>query len=132
MHGFSDDDYISFNEVHGMTELNNLSPIQIKVVSKFYFIKLVFYNFLEPHVFNIGNVAANFANYAEGGRARQVKMSKFVEFKPLKSAIKNPDFLTWDFANFDEPQQLHALWQALYKFEKKVINFFIIKYKVFF
>jgi hypothetical protein len=25
----------------------------------------------------------------------------------------------WDFANFDAPTQLHALWQALYAFEQK-------------
>ena len=37
--------------------------------------------------------------------------------------LSAPDMLIWDFAKFDYPAQLHALWQALYKFESKVGTF---------
>lgn len=65
-------------------------------------------------------MANGFSLYTEGGRARQVKVPKFVSFKSLQDSLKNPEILPWDFAYFDEPPKLHALWQALYKFEKKV------------
>lgn len=74
----------------------------------------------EPSIFNIGKIPVEFGDYIEGcGRARQVKVPSFVDFKPLKQAIEEPEFVMWDFAHFDAPAQLHALWQALYKFEDK-------------
>lgn len=42
-----------------------------------------------------------------------------MDFKPLKQALEEPEFIMWDFAHFDAPTQLHALWQALYSFEAK-------------
>lgn len=63
-------------------------------------------------------------------------MTKFIEFKSLAEALKAPEFLIWDFAKFDGSDQLHRLWQALYKFEQKVFNnifyintFNFLKYK---
>lgn len=82
--------------------------------------------FLEPDAFNIGDVAKNFAPHTEGGRARQVKVPKIVEYKSLQESLNEPEILTWDFAKFDSPLRLHALWQGLYKFEQKVC-FFINK-----
>jgi hypothetical protein len=65
-------------------------------------------------------VPADFGDYIEGcGRARQVKVPSFVDFKPLKRALEEPEFIMWDFANFEAPSQLHSLWQALYAFEEK-------------
>ena len=68
-------------------------------------------------------MARNFSEYKEGGRARQAKVPKYVNFKSLAESLKNPDYLVWDFAKFEAPAQLHALWQALYKFEEKVGRF---------
>lgn len=105
MHGFEDGDYIAFSEVQGMTELNTMSPVPIKVI--------------KPDAFNIGDVAKGFSPHTEGGRARQVKVPKFVDYKSLQESINDPEFLIWDFAKFDSPPQMHALWQALYSFEQK-------------
>jgi len=33
-HGFQDGDYVTFTEVHGMTELNRCEPRQIKVLGE--------------------------------------------------------------------------------------------------
>uniref|UniRef100_A0A158R3T7 E1 ubiquitin-activating enzyme n=1 Tax=Syphacia muris TaxID=451379 RepID=A0A158R3T7_9BILA len=105
MHGFEDGDYVTFSEVKGMTELNGIDPIKITVK--------------KSHVFNIDKAAANFSQYTEGGRAKQVKMPSYIKFKSLSESLTDPDLLIWDFAKFDNPQQLHLLWQALYKFEEE-------------
>lgn len=105
LHGFEDGDYVTFAEVGGMKELNGIAPIKITVT--------------KPHIFNIGKVAAGFSEYLEGGRAIQVKMPFNIKHKSLSASLKDPDFLIWDFAKFDYPQQLHFLWQALSEFESK-------------
>ena len=33
-HGYEDGDYVTFTEVQGMTELNNIDPIKIKVLGR--------------------------------------------------------------------------------------------------
>uniref|UniRef100_A0A915EAW6 SUMO-activating enzyme subunit 1 n=1 Tax=Ditylenchus dipsaci TaxID=166011 RepID=A0A915EAW6_9BILA len=105
MHGFEDGDHVVFSEVVGASELNNLDPVPIRV--------------LNSYTFNIGTIAKNSHPYIEGGRAKQVKVPKHVDFKTLGESLKNPDFLVWDFAKFDSPHQMHLLWQALFSFEKK-------------
>uniref|UniRef100_A0A915CCS0 E1 ubiquitin-activating enzyme n=1 Tax=Parascaris univalens TaxID=6257 RepID=A0A915CCS0_PARUN len=105
MHGFEDGDFISFAEVRGMDELNHIDAVQITVKS--------------PHIFNIGSVATKFSEYVEGGRATQVKRPKYVTHSSLAESVRTPQFLIWDFAKLDHPPQLHALWQALYKFGEK-------------
>lgn len=65
-------------------------------------------------------MAKEFNRYTEGGRARQVKVPRFVDFKSLPEELASPDLLIWDFAKFDQPAKLHSLWQALYKYEAKV------------
>ena len=41
-HGYEDGDYVTFTEVQGMTELNNIDPIKIKVLGRSYFRNLFF------------------------------------------------------------------------------------------
>lgn len=103
-HGMEDGDYITFSEVQGMTELNNCKPIKIKV--------------LGPYTFSIGDTTA-YSKYERGGIATQVKMPKSLQFKPLKEALKHPEFLISDFAKFDYPQQLHFGFMALHKYIEK-------------
>lgn len=62
----------------------------------------------------------------EGGRAIQVKVPVVVSHKSLAESMKEPDILMWDFAKFENPVQLHALWQALHAFETKVIADFVL------
>uniref|UniRef100_F1KT25 E1 ubiquitin-activating enzyme n=1 Tax=Ascaris suum TaxID=6253 RepID=F1KT25_ASCSU len=104
-HGFEDGDYVTFSEVKGMVELNGIKPVKI-IVKK-------------PNVFNIGQIASSFSNYLEGGRVSQVKIPLHIAHKSLDESMKEPDILTWDYAKFDRPSQLHLLWQALHSFEAK-------------
>lgn len=105
MHGLEDGDYVKFSEVKGMTQINNAEPLKITVK--------------KPNVFNIGDAAKNFTEYAEGGRASQVKVPTSINFKSLEESMKDPEMVYWDFAKLDNPTMLHALWQGLYKFEKE-------------
>ncbi|KAL2456699.1 UBA/THIF-type NAD/FAD binding protein [Forsythia ovata] len=60
---------------------------------------------------------ANYATYAKGGIATQVKEPKVLNFKPLQEALKDPgDFLLSDFSKVDRPPLLHLAFQALDKF----------------
>ncbi|CAD6195430.1 unnamed protein product [Caenorhabditis auriculariae] len=106
-HGLEDGDFVTFSEVKGMDELNGCQPLKITVKK------------CDPYIFNIGNAAAGFGEYLEGGRAKQVKLPSTISFKSLEDSIKEPEHAIWDFAKFDYPDKLHALWAALYSFEKK-------------
>uniref|UniRef100_A0AC35GXP0 Ubiquitin-activating enzyme E1 C-terminal domain-containing protein n=1 Tax=Panagrolaimus sp. PS1159 TaxID=55785 RepID=A0AC35GXP0_9BILA len=105
LHGLETGDYVQFVEVKGCTELNGHEPIKITVKNK--------------SVFNIGDVAANYGEYIEGGRAKQVKVPFEVKYKTLEVSLKDPTFLEWDFLKFESPAHLHELFQALYKYEKE-------------
>ena len=104
LHGFQDGDYVEFKEVVGCDELKGHAPIKITVKSR--------------SVFNIGEVAKNLSPYVEGGIARQVKMPVEAHYKTLEESLAEPNLLTWDFMKFDSSNQLHTLFQALYKFVK--------------
>ncbi|XP_061178892.1 ubiquitin-like modifier-activating enzyme 1 [Saccostrea echinata] len=103
-HGYEDGDYVTFSEVQGMTELNGCKPIKIKV--------------LGPYTFSIGDTT-KYSNYLRGGVVTQVKMHKNIQFKSIKAALDDPEFLMTDFAKFDRPGQLHIGFQALYEFQKQ-------------
>lgn len=105
MHGLEDGDYVTFSEVKGMTELNGCAPVKVTVK--------------KPHVFNIGDVTRTMSQYEEGGRVKQVKVPTFVSHKPLAESLADLEFIFWDFAKSEYPQQLHLLWNALYDFELK-------------
>ena len=100
-HGLEDGDYVTFTEVEGMDALNNAEPRKITVKG--------------PYTFSIGDVS-NLGQYKRGGIFTQVKMPKFLDFKPLSESLKEPDFLISDYAKFDRPQQLHVGIQALHAF----------------
>ncbi|CAG2061919.1 unnamed protein product [Timema podura] len=100
-HGLEDGDYVTFSEIQGMTELNGCDPIKIRV--------------LGPYTFSIGDTS-NFSEYVRGGIVTQVKVPKVVHFKPLKEAIKDPEFLIADFAKFDRPAQIHLAYKSLHKY----------------
>ncbi|ETS82511.1 Ubiquitin-activating enzyme [Pestalotiopsis fici W106-1] len=102
-HGLEDGDYVTFTEVEGMEGLNSSEPRKITVKG--------------PYTFSIGDVSG-LGQYKRGGLYQQVKMPKFLDFKPISSAIKDPEFLMSDFAKFDRPQQLHIGFQALHAFSQ--------------
>lgn len=102
-HGLEDGDYVTFSEVQGMLELNNCEPKQIRV--------------LGPYTFSIGDTS-KYSDYVRGGIVTQVKMPKMVNFKPLSSALKEPEFVITDFGKFDHSPQLHLAFKTLHRFEK--------------
>lgn len=84
-----------------MTELNNCSPIRIKV--------------LGPYTFSIGDTSS-YGSYIRGGIVTQVKMPKTVSYKPLAEAKKNPEFVIPDYSKFEYAGQLHIAFEALDQF----------------
>jgi ubiquitin-activating enzyme E1 len=64
-HGLEDGDFVTFKEIQGMTELNDITPRKIKVFG--------------PYSFSIGDTSS-FGEYANGGLFTQVKVPKFIDF----------------------------------------------------
>ncbi|XP_075546147.1 ubiquitin-like modifier-activating enzyme 1 [Dermacentor variabilis] len=102
-HGFEDNDYVTFSEVEGMTEINNCPPMKVKVLS--------------PSTFSVGDTT-QFGDYTLGGVATQVKVPTDVKFKSFKESLVNPDFVVSDFAKMNRPAHLHLGFQALHAFEE--------------
>ncbi|KFY89990.1 hypothetical protein V500_05352 [Pseudogymnoascus sp. VKM F-4518 (FW-2643)] len=100
-HGLEDGDYVTFTELQGMDALNNSDPRKITVKG--------------PYTFSIGDVAG-LGQYKAGGIFTQVKMPKFIDFKPFSECLKTPEFLISDYAKMDRPEQLHVGFQALHAF----------------
>jgi len=100
-HGFEDGDYVTFQEVQGMTEINGCKPKKITV--------------LGPYTFSIGDTTS-YSDYIKGGFATQVKMPKKLNFKSLKNSLAEPEYLISDFGKFDRPSQLHLAFIAFHKF----------------
>ncbi|GFR86122.1 ubiquitin-like modifier-activating enzyme 1 [Elysia marginata] len=103
-HGFNDEDYVTFTDVQGMTELNGCEPIKIKV--------------LGPYTFSIGDTT-KYSDYIRGGTVTTVKMPKTLNFKSISQSMDEPECLITDFAKFDRPAVLHIAFQALHSFVKK-------------
>ncbi|XP_071463175.1 ubiquitin-like modifier-activating enzyme 1 [Marmota flaviventris] len=100
-HGFESGDFVSFTEVQGMSELNDIHPIEIKV--------------LGPYTFSICDTSS-FSDYIRGGIVHQIKVSKKISFKSLLASLAEPDFVITDFAKCSRPAQLHIGFQALHQF----------------
>lgn len=103
-HGLEDGDYVTFSEVQGMVELNHCEPVKVKV--------------LGPYTFTIGDTTS-YSEYVRGGIASQVKMPTSISFKPLKEAMKKPEYLVTDWGKFDYPEQLHLAFITLHKYIEK-------------
>merc|ERR1719471_2588403 len=97
-HGLEDGDVVTFNEVHGMTDIN-AKEFPVKV--------------LGPYTFSIGDTTA-FGDYERGGVVTQVKQPKVVSFKPLPLAMKEMEPVLTDFGKFMTPQLLHVCYQTLH------------------
>jgi ubiquitin-activating enzyme E1 len=103
-HGLEDGDFVTFTELQGMEALNSAEPRKVIVKG--------------PYTFSIGDVTG-LGQYERGGIYTQVKMPKFIDFKPMSASLKNPEFLISDYAKFDRPQQLHIGFQALHAFAEQ-------------
>ncbi|RYP58249.1 hypothetical protein DL769_009042 [Monosporascus sp. CRB-8-3] len=100
-HGLEDGDYVTFSEIEGMEGLNGAEPRKVTVKG--------------PYTFSIGDVSG-LGQYKRGGLYQQVKMPKFIDFKSISDALRDPEFVMSDFAKFDRPQQLHVGFQTLHAY----------------
>ncbi|XP_041639928.1 ubiquitin-like modifier-activating enzyme 1 [Cheilinus undulatus] len=104
-HGFSDGTKATFSEVQGMTELNGISPVEIKV--------------LGPYSFSISDTSA-FSEYKRGGIVTEVKQPCILSFKPFSEALYDQQLLVMnDYGKICQHNTLHLAFQALHSFVKK-------------
>eukprot|EP00045_Choanoeca_perplexa_P013386 m.151731 g.151731 ORF g.151731 m.151731 type:complete len:1007 (-) comp16344_c0_seq1:68-3088(-) len=101
-HDLEDGDFVTFNEIKGMTELNGCEPLKITVKG--------------PFTFTIGDTTS-FGDFTGGGTVDQVKMPKKISFKTLEQSLKEPEYMIMDFAKFDRPAMLHVGFQGLSAFK---------------
>ncbi|KAM9758223.1 ubiquitin-like modifier-activating enzyme 1 [Menidia menidia] len=104
-HGLSDGSKVVFSEVQGMTELNSIGPLEIKVCGDYSFF--------------ICDTSA-FSEYERGGVATEVKQPVQLSFKPLREALVDHSLLVLnDFGKIDRHNTLHLAFQALHSFVKR-------------
>ncbi|KAM3134632.1 hypothetical protein pb186bvf_013274 [Paramecium bursaria] len=105
-HGFEDNDFVTFREVLGMTEVNE-KEFQIKVKS--------------PYTFTIGDTST-FGLYQREGIAIQVKKKQEIAFKSFAASLTHPfapgrqelDLVDWE--KIGRPELLHIATNALFQF----------------
>lgn len=101
---FEENDYITFSEVEGMTQLNGMAPARIVSRTK--------------DTVTLELDSTEFSPYVGGGIATQVKMPKVVSHKSLAERIVDPgNLMISDFAKFGRAEQLHVAFQGLHAFQ---------------
>ncbi|XP_072238105.1 ubiquitin-like modifier-activating enzyme 1 [Leuresthes tenuis] len=104
-HGLSDGSKVVFSEVQGMTELNSMGPVEVKVCGQY--------------SFTICDTSA-FSEYKRGGIVTEVKQPILLNFKPLSDALLDHELLTMiDFGKISRHNTLHLAFQALHSFVKR-------------
>lgn len=96
-HGLETGDYVTFEEVSGMTELNGTPAQPIKEVG--------------PYAFSIGDTTAFTAYSGSKGYFQQVKQPMSMSFKRLADTITAPEFV-----GYHESLPMHILYHALSEF----------------
>lgn len=87
-HGLEDGDYVTIDEVEGMTQINGTTPLKVTVTGKS---SVVYYFYLlsvrartqssvGPYTFRIEVDTTQFGAYERGGIVTQVKMPKKLNF----------------------------------------------------
>lgn len=100
-HGLQDGNYVTFEEVEGMTQLNNCTPLQIKTIN--------------THSFSIGDTSTFGQYLGTKGYFNQVKQPLVKSYKPLSQLINAPNILN-DFTG--EFKVHHCLYLAFSKFQE--------------
>ena len=94
-HGLSDGDHVTFEEVEGMTELNDSPPRPVRVLS--------------PFAFAIEDTSAYHPFTGHRGYFQQVIVPRTISTRPLGEQLLRPTLLQ----QFTCEAHLHALWIAL-------------------
>ncbi|KAM4582095.1 ubiquitin-like modifier-activating enzyme 1 isoform 2-T2 [Fundulus diaphanus] len=104
-HGLCDGSKVIFSEIQGMTELNSMAPVEIKVCGQY--------------SFSICDTS-NFSEYERGGVVTEVKQPLMLNFKPLSEALNDHQLLILnDYGKMSRHNTLHLAFQALHSFVKK-------------
>ena len=98
-HGLTNGEYVKFTNVKGMEELNDIESIEIQYVDK--------------TSFKLKLDTSNFSKYINSGEIVQVKQNRNLTFKSLIESIEEPEYVMTDFADFDKPHKLHAMFRSL-------------------
>ena len=105
-HTYEDGDYVVFREVQGMTEINDVAPMQVKYINRY--------------SFSVGDTS-NFSAYTREGIVEQVKVPVNFDFRSYAESLRNPvigdPLITADLGKFGRPEQLHIAYQALRAFQ---------------
>jgi len=101
-HGLTNDDVVEIIEVDGLNI--NGGPYNIKVLS--------------PTSLKILDKSFE-GTYTSGGIIKQIKIPKAINFLSLEDAIKNPEYVLTDFANFERPNDVHIAFQTLELYKNK-------------
>lgn len=109
-HAFQDGDWVTFEEVQGMVELNRSKPRQIKVTG--------------PYSFTIENTKG-YTAYQREGLVNQVKVASTMKFSSLAKSLVQPkpeggqDLPVPDLAKFGRSEQLHFAIEAIRAYRTK-------------
>uniref|UniRef100_A0A8C7XNC9 E1 ubiquitin-activating enzyme n=1 Tax=Oryzias sinensis TaxID=183150 RepID=A0A8C7XNC9_9TELE len=107
-HGFSDGSKVVFSDVQGMTELNSIGPVEIKVSDKY--------------SFSICDTSS-FSEYERGGVVTEVKQPFQLDFKPLSEALHDRKLLILnDHGKISRHNTLHLAFQALHDFRQSMTS----------
>eukprot|EP00002_Diphylleia_rotans_P040042 TRINITY_DN9404_c0_g3_i2.p1 TRINITY_DN9404_c0_g3~~TRINITY_DN9404_c0_g3_i2.p1 ORF type:complete len:942 (-),score=201.60 TRINITY_DN9404_c0_g3_i2:180-3005(-) len=100
-HGYETGNFVVFDGVEGMSELNDGVPRQITVTG--------------PYSFKIGDTTG-YHPHTRGGYVKLSKQPLRIDFKSYRDALENPTIMMTDIAKFDSPNQLHLAFRALRQF----------------
>ncbi len=143
-HGLSDGDFVCFEGIEGLAELNDGKPRKIECVEteiiqtdgkakkihgqKF---KILDEEIFAPKSQDQGEDISTTSNgddqtatqrYKGGGYFEQVKIPLKVKYHSLEESLKEPAIVQNDFLNFTKPQKLHLYLQALWAFQESKLN----------
>eukprot|EP01087_Luapelamoeba_hula_P016181 TRINITY_DN495_c0_g1_i1.p1 TRINITY_DN495_c0_g1~~TRINITY_DN495_c0_g1_i1.p1 ORF type:complete len:1073 (+),score=196.51 TRINITY_DN495_c0_g1_i1:80-3298(+) len=110
-HGLGTGDYVYFEEIEGMTELNSSEkdPVVYEVVG----VKGLY-------AFEIKVDSTGFKPYTGRGLVNEIKIETPLKFKSYRESLEKPgDFIISDFAKFGRAEQYHIGFQALSEFQSK-------------
>ncbi|KAH7817176.1 putative Ubiquitin-like modifier-activating enzyme 1 B (Uba1B) [Monocercomonoides exilis] len=105
-HDFSNDDYIQFSLVEGMTEINNLPPAKVQFISK--------------TRFKVEIDTTKFGEYVKNGYATEVKMPVKVKHESYEQQQKKPEIVyNGDMMHDKRSETIHSCFLALDEFRQK-------------
>jgi ubiquitin-activating enzyme E1 len=108
-HIYEDGDSVTFREVQGMTQLNDLKPTTIQVIDGF--------------SFKLNVDGTGFGAYQGGGLVENVKTPKVVKYHSLRQSLVNPVassasgmLETPDLRYWGRSDHLHLAFSAIFHF----------------